>query len=107
MFLKIDGRIEDYVLTPDGRIIGRLDHVFKEQVDIAEAQILQDTDAAIDVLVVPCTSYGNSSERRLIKELRARIGHEIDIRVHLIDDIPREPNGKFRAVKSLVGRLGR
>ena len=53
VFLEVDGRLEDYVLTPDGRWIGRLDHVFKEQVDVAEAQILQETPHAIEVLLVP------------------------------------------------------
>ena len=37
VFLDVDGRIEDYVVTPDGRWIGRMDHVFKEQLEIAEA----------------------------------------------------------------------
>jgi phenylacetate-CoA ligase len=107
VFLKVDGRIEDYVLTPDGRLIGRLDHVFKEQLDVAEAQILQDTNESIDVLVIPRASYTEASGRRLLKEIRSRLGHEIGIRVHLVDSIPREPNGKFRAVKSRVGSITR
>ena len=28
-------------MTPDGRWIGRLDHIFKEQLDVAEAEVLQ------------------------------------------------------------------
>ncbi|MFQ5418076.1 MAG: hypothetical protein ACE5FL_13680 [Myxococcota bacterium] len=107
VFLKVDGRIEDYVLTPDGRLIGRLDHVFKEQLDVAEAQILQDTDESIDVLVIPRPTYSEASGRLLLKEIRSRLGHEIGIRVHLVDSIPREPNGKFRAVKSRVGSITR
>jgi phenylacetate-CoA ligase len=107
VFLKVDGRVEDYVLTPDGRLIGRLDHVFKEQLDVAEAQILQDTNDSIDVLVIPRSSYTEASGRRLLKEIRSRLGHEIGIRVHLVDSIPREPNGKFRAVKSRVGSITR
>ena len=52
VFLDIDGRIEDYVLTPEGRLVGRLDHVFKEQYEIEEAQIVQDDPSSIDILVV-------------------------------------------------------
>jgi phenylacetate-CoA ligase len=105
VFLDVDGRIEDYVLTPDGRLIGRLDHVFKEQLDVAEAQILQDTKDAVDVLVIPRSTYTEISGRHLLKEIRSRLGHEIEIRIHLVDSIPREPNGKFRAVKSRVGSI--
>jgi phenylacetate-CoA ligase len=107
VFLDIDGRIEDYVLTPDGRLIGRLDHVFKEQYDVAEAQIRQEGRAAIEVLVVPRGSYNRNSERRLMKELRARLGDDIRIEIRRVNSIEREPNGKFRAVKSRVGRISR
>jgi phenylacetate-CoA ligase len=105
VFFEVDGRIEDYVLTPDGRLVGRLDHVFKEQLDVAEAQILQDSKDAIDVLVVPRSTYTDLSGRRLLKEIRSRLGQVIEIRIHLVDHIPREPNGKFRAVKSRVGSI--
>jgi phenylacetate-CoA ligase len=107
VFLEVDGRLEDYVLTPDGRWIGRLDHVFKEQVDVAEAQILQETPHAIEVLLVPRPGWSKASERRLLKEFRSRLGEVIEIRLETVSAIPREPNGKFRAVKSRVGRLRR
>jgi phenylacetate-CoA ligase len=105
VFLEIDGRIEDYVQTPDGRLVGRLDHVFKEQLDIAEAQVLQETPAALEVLVVRRPEYDADSERGLLKEFRSRLGEEIAIELRYVAAIPREPNGKFRAVKSAVGRL--
>jgi phenylacetate-CoA ligase len=102
-FLDIDGRVDDYVVTPSGRLVGRLDHVFKEQWDVHEAQILQQTPDAITVLVVPRATYSETSQRKLLGEIRARLGDEIHVDVRLTDAIPREENGKFRAVKSLVG----
>lgn len=105
VFLEVDGRVEDYVLTPDGRLIGRLDHVFKQQLEVAEAQILQDTKDAIEVLIIPRDDYTELSARRLMKEIRSRLGDEIKITIKPVDSIPREPNGKFRAVKSRVGRV--
>jgi phenylacetate-CoA ligase len=106
-FLHVDGRIEDYVLTPDGRLIGRLDHIFKAQLDVSEAQIVQETPQAVRVLLVPRASYSSTSERLLLKEMRARLGDEIQIEVQLVEEILREPNGKFRAVKSSVGGIER
>ena len=75
--------------------------------DVAEAQILQDMNDSIDVLVIPRDTYTEASGRRLLKEIRSRLGHEIGIRIHLVDSIAREPNGKFRAVKSRVGSITR
>jgi phenylacetate-CoA ligase len=106
VFLDVDGRIEDYVVTPDGRWVGRLDHIFKEQLDVAEAQILQETPAAIEVLVVPRPSWNEAAERGLLKEIRSRLGDEIRVDLRFTEEIPREPNGKFRAVKSKIGKAG-
>jgi phenylacetate-CoA ligase len=102
VFESIDGRIEDYVVTPDGRALGRLDHVFKSLVDIAEAQIVQTAADRIVVFVVPQPSYGEASERTLLRELRARLGGEIGVSVERVAEIARQPNGKLRAVKSLI-----
>ena len=104
VFLDVDGRIEDYVATPDGRWVGRLDHIFKEQLDVAEAQILQDEARSIRVLVVPRASFSPEAERSLLREIRSRLGEEIGVEIQRVEQIPREPNGKFRAVRSRVAR---
>jgi phenylacetate-CoA ligase len=104
VFLAVDGRVEDYVVTPDGRWVGRLDHIFKDQLDISEAQILQQDVDAIEIRLVPRASFDARAEQGLRKEIRSRLGDEIRIDLRRVDEIPREANGKFRAVKSLVGR---
>jgi phenylacetate-CoA ligase len=107
VFLDVDGRVEDYVATPDGRLVGRMDHVFKDQHEVAEAQILQADASSIDVLLVPRGPWRPETERAIVKEFRARLGEEIGIRIQLVEAIAREPNGKLRAVKSAVGGLAR
>jgi phenylacetate-CoA ligase len=105
VFEDVDGRIEDYVSTPDGRLVGRLDHIFKAELDVAEAQIVQDDPSALEVLVVPRPTWGPAAEKSLLGEIRSRLGEEIRVAIRVVDAIPREPNGKFRAVKSRVGML--
>jgi phenylacetate-CoA ligase len=102
-FFDVEGREDDFVMTPDGRLVGRLDHIFKGQAEIAEAQILQNRKEAIKVLVVPRLHYRKSSERHLLTAIRDRLGDEIDIEIETVSEIPREANAKFRAVKSEVG----
>ena len=104
-FFSIDGRIEDYVVTPDGRRIGRMDHVFKAQPLVAEAQFVQETIHALRVLVVPRPGFDASAEERLVTEIRSRVGTALAVEIVRVDAIAREPNGKLRAVKSRVGRL--
>src|SRR5262249_19726812 len=104
--LDVDGRVEDYVMTPDGRLVGRLDHIFKDQLRVAEAQILQETREAIEVRLVPRGAWDAASERGLLKESRSRLGDDVRIQLRPLDSMRREPSGKFRAVKSRRGSTG-
>jgi len=99
---QIDGRIEDYVVTPDGRRIGRLDHVFKDALDVKEAQIYQPSAQRIVVRVVPRAGFDKIAQRALEREFRRRVGEDLEISYEVVDAIPRLPSGKFRAVLSDV-----
>jgi len=57
--------------------------------------------------VVRRTSWSAASERSLLKEIRSRLGDAIRVELAYVTAIPRESNGKFRAVKSAVGRIPR
>src|SRR5262245_21084364 len=103
--LAIDGRLEDYIYTPDGlRIIG-MNQVFEYAVGAQEIQIVQPSLSELDVRIVPGADYdARATEAALSRELRRRLGSvEMHIRYVLVESIPRERNGKFRAVLSAVG----
>jgi phenylacetate-CoA ligase len=98
----IDGRVESYVFTPDGRRIGRLDHCFKDMVNISECQVIQDDISALTIRVVKAESYGPADEKQLLDEFRRHLGESIDLDVEYVDKIPRTASGKFRAVISNI-----
>lgn len=98
---SIDGRLEDYVVLPNGTKIGRLDHVFKDLVNIREAQILQKSVNNIVVRVVKGTDYEESDEIRLKGELELRL-KGIQIEVIYVDSIERTSSGKLRFVVSEI-----
>jgi phenylacetate-CoA ligase len=104
VFESIDGRIEDYAITPDGRAIGRLDHVFKDQTGVAEAQIRQQKPEEILVMVVPTDAWNSACRDKLVRSLRIRLGREIRILIQEVQQIERQGE-KFRFVESEVGRL--
>jgi phenylacetate-CoA ligase len=99
---RIEGRREDYVLLPDGALIGRLDHIFKDQVRVREAQIYQPDLRRVVLRVVRREDYAVQDEASLVLEARQRLGDEIDIVVDYVPQLPRTAAGKLRFVVSDV-----
>jgi phenylacetate-CoA ligase len=101
---SIEGRVDDVIITPDGRHIGRLDPVFKADLPIREAQIIQKTPDTLHVLYVPTDAYTAADGEALIRRIHDRVGDGMGVTLQAVAEIPRSASGKFRAVISEVGR---
>jgi phenylacetate-CoA ligase len=95
---EVVGRIDDPIKLPDGRSVGRLDHLFKGVEGILEAQIRQDRLDAIAVLIVPSPTFNDRTREILQSNARYRLGDRIGLEIQLVDSIPRTRNGKFKGV---------
>lgn len=98
---EVQGRMDDVVWTSDGRAVGRLDPVFKTDLPVREAQIVQDAIGSLQVKVVPADGYTDSHSRTIVRRLRDRVG-DLQIDVQSVSHIPRTKNGKLRGVISNV-----
>lgn len=101
----IFGRIEDVVLTPDGRLVGRLGGVVSGSPHIRLAHLYQPDVEHLIAKIVPDEGFSEEADvRPLQQELRRRLGDAIDIQIEQVteEDIPRSPAGKVRFVVSDV-----
>lgn len=94
---SVEGRIDDSLYTTDGRRIGRLDPVFKSNLPVREAQIIQESLQHMRVRYVPAPGFTPADGRSIIEELQARMG-DVTVILERVDEVPREANGKFRSV---------
>jgi len=99
---EIIGRIDDILITKRGAYLGRLDHIFKEMHNIKESQIVQESIDEIIVKVVPREEFSEKSVKQLIAEFQKRLGDDMEIKIKIVDKIPRERSGKFKTVISKV-----
>lgn len=97
---SVDGRVQDYLQTPDGRRLYALDHVFRASGLVREGQLVQRALDEVEVRVVPRAGYGPADEEAMKQELAMRAGKTLRIRFTYLDAIPRLDNGKFRQVVS-------
>ena len=93
----IEGRVDDTLYTPDGRPVGRLDTVFKGDLPIQEAQIIQETLGRVHLYYVPADHFSDRSKHTLIDRIQERMG-SVEVILEEVSEVPRERNGKFRAV---------
>ncbi|HSG91846.1 MAG TPA: hypothetical protein VLA56_21705, partial [Pseudomonadales bacterium] len=100
----LEGRVDDALVLPDGRRVGRLDPVFKGDLPIREAQIVQESPAQVRLRYVPADGFDDASSAELRRRLADRLGGpgtdqgQVEIVLDAVERIPRDANGKFRAV---------
>lgn len=93
----VDGRVEDFCFTADGRRIVRFDTVFKGVVNIRQAQVIQERIDLFTVNVVPAKGFNDADVEQIQANMRLHVG-SVNVTVQTVNDIPRSASGKFRAV---------
>ena len=102
VLLRIEGREDDYVLTPEGLRIMRFDYVFKDALHVREVQVVQERLGEITIRLVRRENYNTSDEANIGREIHRWISPRLAVRFEYVKEIEREANGKFRAVRSLI-----
>lgn len=102
LFESVIGRVEDYILTPDGRFVGRLDHLFKDAIQVVEAQLEQSDPTEVIIRIVPRSNYTHQDERRIESEARLRLGPDIRLRFEYVRALKRTAAGKSRFILSTL-----
>lgn len=98
---RLEGRVDDYLVTADGRRIGRLSTAVKASPSIHSAQLVQDAPGHAFLLVRGGQGYRPADGLRVRGDLLERIGpFAIDLRE--VPEVPRTPAGKIK----LVVRIG-
>ncbi len=102
----ITTKAEDLIHSPSGKMISSsvLTHPFKPMKCIEKSQIVQERIDLLRVKIVRRDCYSDEDTKKLIKSLSERVGHDMEIKVDFVEDIPREKSGKFKWVISKLDR---
>ena len=107
-FNYVEGRMDDVIVTPEGRRVGRIDPAFKGVEGIELAQVVQEELDKITVTVVLDKERKHLfDEMLLINNLKQRTSQLIEVRVDYQEKIEKGPNGKFKSVVSNVSKSQR
>ena len=92
------GRIEDYIITPEGRFVGRLDHLFKDAKYVKNGQIVQNDIKQVIIRIEKENGFTAAIEKAILREARERLGKSIRIQFEYVTEMAREQNGKLKFI---------
>lgn len=100
---EILGRTEDIVIGADGREMVRFHGIFVEIKGLIEGQIIQHDYDFIEVKIISRSDFDKDQEGLMKQRLVSQLG-DIKVKFSYVNKIDLGPNGKFKAVISLVNR---
>lgn len=105
VIIDVDGRVDDFIQTPDGKRVMRLDYIFKNTFEVLEAQIIQsELNNVLVVAVLSENGSKNAFEEKVCNNFKEYISNEMGIDFQYVASIERSGSGKFKAV---INRLGK
>lgn len=100
---EIIGRQDDTIVTPEGRAVGRIDHIFKGVTGIRECQVVQEALDLVRLVIVADEGFDARQEQLLRQNARERLGESVGLELSRVQQIPRTRAGKLRGVISRLG----
>jgi len=93
----IVGRVNDYILAPDGRRLLMMNKIFDKVPFLVEGQVRQDKADEVKLLVV-VQPGASLDEKDLLKTARSYVGDGLQVRIEQVPHLPRTSNGKLQVV---------
>lgn len=98
---NIDGRIEDKVVGPDGRVMVRFHGVFINHQGLVASQVIQEEIDTITLRLVTDNQYDSRRSEEVMKQrIASQLGSEMRVKFEYVNELPRTKSGKIKAVIS-------
>lgn len=98
---QIEGRVEDKVVGPDGRVMVRFHGIFINHLGLIASQVVQEKiDWIILRLVTDSNFERSSSEATMVQRIQSQLGSEVKVSFEYLDELPKTNSGKTKAVIS-------
>ena len=103
--LRVEGRNNDMIVTPDGRRVRWYMSIFSE-FHLMETRVIQQEANSLTIQFVPTPEFVVAELEGMKQCLQDRVGN-MHTEFQQVSAIERGPNGKFRAVISLLDKNGK
>jgi phenylacetate-CoA ligase len=102
---EIEGRADDFIVTPDGRALKDIEAPMDFGVGIAASQYVQDAPDHLYVNVLPGPDYVPSSLIEVEERLRKHLGPAMRLEFRIVDQLERRAGGSAKT-PFMISRIG-
>lgn len=101
---SIEGRSRDYLYTGDGMRLSHFGSILKGlPAVVIHMQLVQERrEEVLLLLQVDTALFTAEHERRIRENFTHAFGKNTGLTIRYVDEIPREPSGKYRMIKNLI-----
>lgn len=93
-FLDILGRSGDYLLAPSGARLLGIDHIPRDVPHVVRAQFIQESAAAVTLLIVPAPGFDDECRRLLLEHARLKLPPSMSVEIQTTHRLVRNRAGK-------------
>ncbi|MCK4520283.1 phenylacetate--CoA ligase family protein [Candidatus Parcubacteria bacterium] len=100
LLTKVEGRLQDLVVTKDNRLITLTALIFAQHFEaffkIREIQLVQEKEGEVTVKIVKTPQYSIDDEQEILSKMQRAVSSGLDINFVYVNTIPRTQSGKYR-----------
>ena len=95
---RIEGRLQELIVTASGRLISMTAMNMHNNTfdNVKQFQYRQSRRGHVELQIVQDEHYSESDTGRIDREIRNKLGNDMELTLRFVDDIPRTKSGKFR-----------
>lgn len=100
----IEGRSDSFMQVPDGRIFPPIiwTLIIRKISGVGQLKAIQEKKDMIRILLVKSPEFSQKTIAQVEHDVKEVMGQEINVKVEIIDEIPKDKSGKIRAAVSNV-----
>lgn len=94
----IEGRSDSFMQAPDGRVFSPMiwEAIMVRFIGVGQYQAIQEKKDLIRILLVKKTEFSQSTISQIEHDVKEVMGQEINVKVEIVNKIPKEKSGKMR-----------
>lgn len=93
---EVEGRIEDVIVTKDGRKIISLYKLFLDIPYLKRSQFIQNSLDVYEINIVTESSFSEVHENIIKNRFFEKIGNDVTLKINKVKEIPRTSSGKYK-----------